>query len=320
MRNVERKIVKAPKRAYRTTRVYRYRKKRLKLRKKNFAIFIISLILIILAFIIAFKSPKTTVTKTITKEVITAKEKKLKVLNNIDKEISYFDYSALDRYIAYYKKNPTMDLKEVILEVNIGLDHDPYTKTCETPFLNKSYILVNKYYYLPDNYVPNNLEAINKSYAQSDAKLVNYAKDAYEAMAKDASNSDLKLIAMSSYRSYSYQVDLYNRYVKKDGKAAADTYSAQPGYSEHQTGLALDIYNGKTTYTDFASTKEFTWMQDNAYKYGFILRFPENKEKLTGYEYESWHYRYVGKRIATYIHDHNLCFEEYYFTKIKTYN
>ena len=142
-------------------------------------------------------------------------------------------------------------------------------------------------------------------------KLVENAKEAYEEMAKDASKSKLKLVILSSYRSYDYQVDLYNRYAKKDGKEKADTYSGRPGFSEHQTGLAFDIYNGKTTYTKFESTKEFDWMQENAYKYGFILRFPKGKELETGYQYESWHYRYVGKDIAKEIYDKDICFEEY---------
>ncbi|MBR6948725.1 MAG: M15 family metallopeptidase [Bacilli bacterium] len=143
-------------------------------------------------------------------------------------------------------------------------------------------------------------------------KLVSEAKSQYEAMAKQAAKEGLKLVATSSYRSYEYQEELYNNYAKRDGKEAADTYSGRPGYSEHQTGLAVDLYNGKELYTEFEKTKEFEWMQKNAHKYGFILRFPKDKEKLTGYEYESWHYRYVGEKIATYIHDNNLCFEEYY--------
>ena len=122
---------------------------------------------------------------------------------------------------------------------------------------------------------------------------------------------------MSSYRSYDYQVNLYNNYVKSDGKDAADTYSARPGFSEHQTGLAVDIYNKELPYTSFEETKEFEWMQKNAYKYGFILRFPKDKVNITGYQYEAWHYRYVGKKAAKYIHDHNITLEEYYIKKVE---
>ena len=140
---------------------------------------------------------------------------------------------------------------------------------------------------------------------------VKEAKEAYERMAKDASKDKRKLVVMSAYRDYNYQVNLYNRYAKKDGKDKADTYSGRPGFSEHQTGLAIDLYNGKIVYTRFEETKEFKWMQDNAYKYGFILRFPKGKELETGYQYESWHYRYVGLEIAKEIKEKGICFEEY---------
>ena len=108
-------------------------------------------------------------------------------------------------------------------------------------------------------------------------RLVSYAKDAFEQMASAANQEGMTIIAMSTYRSYDYQAGLYNRYVTRDGQEAADTYSARPGHSEHQTGLAADIYNGKVSYTNFENTKEFTWMQENAHKYGFILRYPKDK-------------------------------------------
>ena len=97
-----------------------------------------------------------------------------------------------------------------------------------------------------------------------------------------------------------------------DGVNKADTYSARPGFSEHHTGLAIDIDNIKTSYTDFDKTKEFIWMQENAYKYGFILRYPEDKVDITGYIYEPWHYRYVGVEAAKYIYENNMTLEEYY--------
>ena len=147
--------------------------------------------------------------------------------------------------------------------------------------------------------------------------MVNVAKDAFESLSAAAQKEDLNIIAMSTYRSYTYQVNLYNRYKKQDGEAKADTYSGRPGQSEHQTGLAVDVYNKEEDYTKFHKTKEFLWMKDHAHEYGFILRFPEGKENETGYTYESWHYRYVGKDIAKYIKEHDISFEEYYATIIK---
>ena len=217
----------------------------------------------------------------------------------------------LDRYINYKNKNPDKEIKQIIKDVNMDLDKEPYKDMIKATNLNSINILVNKHNYLTEDYVPENLENINSSYALSNMKMVSEAKNAFENLSKDASKQNLKVIAMSTYRSYEYQVDLYNRYVKTDGKEAADTYSGRPGNSEHQTGLAVDVYNVKESYTNFEKTKEYTWMKDNAYKYGFILRFPKDKENETGYEFESWHYRYVGLEAAKYIKEHNISFEEY---------
>lgn len=294
---------------------YKYKRK-LKLKKKPFIILLVLLILIITLIIKCTSSSQKAIKKK-TKHIETKQEIKLKKLKNIDKKIDYFNYEYLDRYISYQKKNKNMPIEDIITHVNIGIDCDYYTNTKKSPFLNQSYILINKYYYAGKQYIPNNLEDLDENYSRSGMKLVNYAKDAFEKMAKDAKKENLNIIVMSSYRSYIYQDNLYNRYKEEDGTEAADTYSARPGYSEHQTGLAIDVYNGKEDYTNFENTKEFKWMQKNAYKYGFILRFPKDKTDLTGYMYESWHYRYVGKKIATYIHNNNLCFEEYYARKIE---
>ena len=257
------------------------------------------------------KNKNEVIDKTNNKKENTEKEKKLKELNNINKKVKYFKMNNLDRYINYKNKNPDKEIKQIIKDVNMDLDKEPYKDMIKATNLNSINILVNKHNYLTEDYVPENLENINSSYALSNMKMVSEAKNAFENLSKDASKQNLKVIAMSTYRSYEYQVDLYNRYVKTDGKEAADTYSGRPGNSEHQTGLAVDVYNVKESYTNFEKTKEYTWMQDNAYKYGFILRFPKDKENETGYEFESWHYRYVGLEVAKYIKEHNISFEEY---------
>lgn len=290
-------------------------KKRLRLKKKPLIIFIICIILIMISILSGFRKEKNT--KTFTTK-LTTKEVKLNKLKNIDKKLDYFNYNYIDRYIDYQNKNKDLSIEDVITHVNIGIDNNYYTNTKKSPYLNKSYILINKYYYAGKNYIPNNLETINEKYARSGMKLINYAKDAFEKMAEDAKKEGLSIIAMSSYRSYIYQEKLYKKYVEEDGIKVADSYSARPGFSEHQTGLAVDVYNGKEDYTNFENTKEFIWMQENAHKYGFILRFPKDKTDLTGYVYESWHYRYVGVKIASYIKKHNLCYEEYYVKKIES--
>ena len=271
------------------------------------SIYILLIILIIIICFIIFKPNKNE--KNNTKE-----DSKLEELENINKEINYFRNENIDRYIDYKRKNKDKDIKQITKDVNMNLDKEKYVDTYEALNPNTEKILVNKYYYLNENYIPKDLIDMDTKYSKQGMKLVKVAKEAFEELSEDALKEDMNIIAMSSYRSYEYQVNLYNNYVKKDGKEAADTYSARPGFSEHQTGLAIDVYNKKEPYTNFEQTEEFKWMQENAYKYGFILRFPKEKENETGYQYESWHYRYVGKEIAKIIHKDNITLEEYIAT------
>ena len=241
----------------------------------------------------------------------------IKEEKNKYEKISYYKKENKKRYIAYEKEKPTLTLEQIITYVNIGLDNPYYTNTKPADNLNTNLLLVNKYNYLTEDYVPSNLENISTTYARSGMQLVKEAKEAFETLSENAKKDGMNVIAMSSYRSYDYQVNLYNNYVAQDGKEAADKYSARPGYSEHQTGLAVDVYNLDLPYTSFEETEEFTWMQENAYKYGFILRFPKDKVDITGYQYESWHYRYVGKKVAKEIKDNNLTLEEYIAKKVE---
>lgn len=300
-------------------------KRKLKIKWKNLLAFLIfigllifGLIELVICIVKVLNPPKVIKEKqVVAKKTNTNKDIKLNKLDNIDKEIDYFNMNYLDRYVAYKEKNSEMSIKQVIKNVNMNLDNDFYTNTLKAKNLNTEKVLVNKYYYLDNNYVPDNLESISTRFALSNMKMVNTAKNAFEEMAQEAKKENLSIIAMSTYRSYDYQVNLYNRYVKADGKDAADTYSGRPGHSEHQTGLAVDVYNGKENYTNFEKTKEFIWMNNHAHEFGFILRFPKDKVNETGYTYESWHYRYVGKEVAKYIKEHNISFEEYYATIIK---
>ena len=269
--------------------------------KNKKILFIICFILLIVLIIFS---------KSLAPKKLTEEEEKLLKLDNIHLEISYFHKSYTNRYLNYKEKNPNLSNLQIIKNVNMNLDKDWYFSTPAQNLYTKE-ILVNKYYHLEKDYVPNNLEFIDTLYASSGMRLVKEAKDAFEKLAYDASLGGLTIIAMSSYRSYDYQKKLYNQYVEKDGVEKADTYSARPGYSEHQTGLAVDIYNKKEDYNNFQNTEEYEWMQKHAHEYGFILRFPKGKEKETGYQFEAWHYRYVGVDIATNIKKQNITLEEY---------
>ena len=172
-------------------------------------------------------------------------------------------------------------------------------------------IIVNKTYELPKDYVPKNTykEAGSSEYCSTCLDIDTYEN--FQMMKSDALALGLNLWIQSGYRSYTLQQKLYNNYVSRDGVEAADRYSARPGHSEHQTGFAFDL----NTITDsFQYTDEGKWVNENAYKYGFILRYPKEKESITGYKYEPWHLRYVGKDLATILYNNGnwITLEEYY--------
>ncbi len=156
-------------------------------------------------------------------------------------------------------------------------------------------LVANKTYSLPESYNPGD--------------LLSECEEAFNKMQSDCASQGLTIWNASGFRSYSLQESLYNRYCNRDGKEAADRYSARPGYSEHQSGLAIDL---NEITSAFADTKEGKWIAENCYKYGFILRYPKEKEAQTGYMYEPWHIRYVGIDTATAIYNSGLCLEEYY--------
>lgn len=224
----------------------------------------------------------------------------------------YYNREFVDRYKSYAKLNPNLSMEDIIIRVNVGLDYEFYTHTKKAKDLNKTYILVNKYNYLSEDYIPDNLEFLSTKYSKEGMRLVGVAKNQFEKMFIAAKKDNVNIRVISSYRSYLYQIKLYNKYKLEDGEEKADTYSARPGFSEHQTGLVVDIDDGKTAFDNFENSESYAWMMKNAYKYGFIERYPKDKEHITGYEYEAWHYRYVGKKIAKYIHENNITFDEYY--------
>lgn len=225
----------------------------------------------------------------------------------------YYKKDNNQRYINYYQKEK--DINKVIKDVNINIDQPFYTNIKEANILDNETILINKYYKLPNNYNIK-LQKLN-NYSKDNMYLQEIAKTNYEIMAKDAEKLNLNLYVISAYRTNEYQRNLYTNYVKNDGELKADTYSARPGHSEHQTGLAIDIITKDSTMDTFEQTKEFIWLKDNSYKYGFILRYPKDKENETGYIYEPWHYRYIGIKHATNIYQKNISYEEYYANYIE---
>ena len=158
------------------------------------------------------------------------------------------------------------------------------------------YLIVNKTYTLPSSYGNG---------------LTNATTEAFNKMQAAAKIDGLNIYISSGFRSYSYQKNLYNSYVNRDGVVAADTYSARACHSEHQSGLAFDV---NTINDSFANTEEGKWLNDNCYKYGFILRYPNGKSDETGYQYEPWHFRYVGVELAEKLYNNGnwITVEDYF--------
>ena len=220
------------------------------------------------------------------------------------------------KYLNYMQENPDLDLSSIVRNINIHLDKDFYEETYSTIESLDTSMLVNKYYLLDSSYVPTDLVNVSQTYAWGEIGSQQVREVAYNAfldMWNAAHEEGYYLMINSSYRSYADQEAVYNNYKNSSGERYADSIAARPGSSEHQTGLAIDIFSKTNTNKNtFAESAEAQWLADNSYKYGFILRYPEDKVDITGYSYEAWHFRYVGEDIATYIYEHNITFEEYY--------
>lgn len=213
----------------------------------------------------------------------------------------------LDRYLAYAQVGPERTPEQVVLDVNMGLDRPFYSQTQAAEDPHSTAVLVNKYHALAPDYVPQ-LEALGSPYGVG--SLTPEAAAAFRQMADDARKEGISLRSVSAYRSYSTQDRLYRSYLSQDSQSRVDTYSARPGYSEHQTGLALDINTARIS-AHFENTAEFAWLQANCTRYGFLLRYPEGKDSITGYRFEPWHYRYVGVETAQACTGQGLTYEEY---------
>ena len=232
----------------------------------------------------------------------------------IDNLKRYLDYDIMEVKSIYDISNIKKDFnyEDVVTYVNANLDKEYYSSDnlISNEDASKIDVLVNKYHKLDENYEPSDLTIIDSKYASGTQKLRKEAQIKFEEMASDMAKENLKIYAGSTYRSYTYQKGLYDRYVKKDGFAAAETYSARSGYSEHQLGLAVDIVNDKWDYLS-ENDKEYDYLVKNSYKYGFILRYPRGSEYITGYMFEDWHFRYLGVELATKVFNSGLTYDEY---------
>lgn len=229
--------------------------------------------------------------------------------------ISNFNIDNLERYNDYLQETKK-DIQTVVTYININLDKDYYTdsKLVENP--NDLTVLVNKFNHLEKDFVPKDMVVLFDS--NRNAKMVRPAAEAYEKFIEAAKKDGLTLESTTAYRSYSFQNTLYTNYVKEDGIEEADTYSARPGSSEHQLGLAVDL-NDPNVSGSRLDDKDYEWILENSYKYGFIVRYTKSGVPITGYMEEPWHIRYLGVELATKVYESGLTYEEYYDLYIMEY-
>ena len=230
--------------------------------------------------------------------------------NNISSYINALNFipKNISRYVDYYNKNQNMTYDNIILNVNMNLDYDFYTNVNTLHNYLDITTLVNKYNKLPDNYEIDDLVTLDNEYSKKGEKVREVIYNDLKKMFDEAKKDNINLNVISGFRTNEKQDTLFNNSIKKNGLDHALIYSAKPGYSEHQLGLAIDI---NSVEESFKNTNEYKWLKNNSYKYGFIERYPEGKEKITGFGYEPWHYRYLGVDVATKIFTENITYEEY---------
>ena len=245
---------------------------------------------------------------------VLSQEKNSKIINILNEK--YFLTKNFNLYIEYMNNNKDLSSSEIVRNINIHLDKNFYEDTEKANTTLDTTLLVNKHYLLDKDYIPDDLVNVSQNYAWGEVgsqKVREVAYNAFLDMWNAANEEGYYLMINSSYRSYEDQEIVYNNYKNSSGERFADSIAARPGSSEHQTGLALDIFSKTNTNKNtFSQTDEAKWLKENAHNFGFILRYPEDKVDITGYSFETWHYRYVGKDIATYIYENDITYEEYY--------
>ena len=241
-------------------------------------------------------------------------EKNTKIIDLLNEE--YYLDKNFDKYISYMNEYHDLSTTEVVRNINIHLDKDFYEETYPADTSLDTSILVNKYYYLSEDFAPTDLVTVSQTYSWGEAGSKRVREVVYSAFLDmwNAANSEgYYLMINSSYRTYQDQESVYNNYRNTSGQTYADSIAARPGFSEHQTGLVIDM-TSKTapSGSEFAASDEYKWLKEHAYEFGFIERYPEGKTYITGYSPESWHWRYVGVEAATTMQKEGITYDEYY--------
>ncbi len=199
-------------------------------------------------------------------------------------------------------------------------DFEAYNFDVENPSLiqdvNSIFVLANKANYFPPDFEPINLITPQTNHAGGPDRrsMRRVAANALDTLTTEAKESGYDIQTVSAYRTIAYQEVLFNNYAASDGEEAANRYSSKPGHSEHHTGLCVDVSSPSVSFgldQSYGTTPEGMWLEENAHRYGFVIRYPKGKEDLTGYTYEPWHIRYLGVPLATYLKENDLCYEEF---------
>ena len=216
------------------------------------------------------------------------------------------------RYHEYHDKNPGMPFSRVIAYVNAGVDLVPYADITIVSDPESIAVMMNKNFSLPLGYEPEDMVDIGGGHLMREEAAEHFLR-----MKEDITTLGYRLHIVITYRPYQQQARRFNDAQARSGTAAAERQFARPGHSDHQTGLALDFldraWSDHMSYAKFENTGVYAWLCENAYKYGFILRYPRNYGQIHGFIYEPWHWRYVGEEIATAMYEQGIdVFEEYY--------
>ena len=234
---------------------------------------------------------------------------------NLVKE-KYFLEKNLDRYLSYLEEEEDTSFSDVVAIVNVHADSRWYEEEFQVDTSLNELMMVNKFYTLDETYTSENLVTIPLTYAygnEGDNQILDYAYEKFLDMWQAANDEGYYLMVNSSYRNYEEQQQTYDNLKNTVGERKADEIAARPGHSEHQTGLVVDMTSKNSPYSnEFADSEEYKWLKEHAHEFGFIERYPEGKTYLTGYNPESWHWRYVGVEAATTMYEENITYDEYY--------
>lgn len=224
----------------------------------------------------------------------------------------YFIYKNLSKYLEYKKDNKLESYTNIVTIINTEANIDWFDNTKETDISKKELMLVNRLYGLSKDYEPDDIIDVPSQYAYTGVKISNSIMDNIVALIDAASDEGYTFVLADGYRSYSEQESIFERYKNAYGYSEADRIAARAGHSEYQTGISFTIVPLYKEYDKPKESLEYKWLSDNAYRYGFIFRFPEDKIDITGFEASTWRLRYVGSEAANIIKSENICFEEYY--------